>query len=95
VFCVFGSYVLASNVIPVLLFLVIDCIGYLPYSYRPGPGWQHPHLPGWTEASFYLGFAALLGRSTLIYAAAHTLLAAIYEFCSLPRWLIRIFAIPR
>jgi hypothetical protein len=32
----------------------------------------------------------LLGSLTLLYAAAHTVLAAIYEFCSLPRWLVRI-----
>jgi len=87
---IFASYVLASNLIPVILLLLIEWIGYLPYSDRPGPGWQHPHLPERAEVSFYLSFALMLCRPTLFYAAAHTLLAAIYELCSLPRWLVRI-----
>lgn len=86
---VFISYFAAADLIPVILLLLIECIGYLPYSDRPGPGWQHPHLPAIAEVGFYLSFVLYLGIPTLLYAAAHTLLATIYDLCSLPRWLVR------
>lgn len=89
-FYIFASYILASDLVPIILLLLMECIGYLPYSDRPGPGWQRPHLPERAELSFYLSFALMLCRPALFYAAAHTLLAAIYALCSLPRWLVRI-----
>lgn len=88
--CVFATYVLAADLLPVALLLGIDCIGYLPYSDRPGPGWQHPHIPSWSAISFYFGFAMYTGVPTLFYAGAHTLLAYVYEVCSLPKWLVRV-----
>ncbi len=87
---VFATYILAADLLPVILLLAINCIGYLPYSDRPGPGWQQPHLPGHEEIVFFASFAFMLGRPTLIYAAGHTLLAGVYELCSVPRWLVRV-----
>lgn len=87
---VFVSFILATDVIPVLLLLLIDCSGYLPYSDRPGPGWQRPHLPQLAEINFYLGFIIYLAIPSLYYAAGQTFLAVIYELCSLPRWLVRV-----
>jgi hypothetical protein len=87
---VFGTYVIAADFLPNLLLLLINCIGYLPYSDRPGPGWQAPHLPQKSELSFFFGFALYLGIPTVLYGLGQTLLAFVYEVCSLPRWLVRI-----
>jgi len=87
---VFGSYIVAADILPNLLLLIVNCSGYLPYSDRPGPGWQAPHLPGKEEVGFFFGFAVYLGIPTLLYAAGQTLLAFAYSFCSIPRWLVRL-----
>src|SRR5437764_15241795 len=39
-----------------LLLLICSLVGYLPYSDRPGPGWETPHLPSWQEIRFYAGW---------------------------------------
>jgi hypothetical protein len=88
--CVFATYVLAADLFPLALLLLVNCIGYLPYSDRPGPGWQPAHWPSKDELGFFAGFVVYLAIPTLWYAAAHTVLAAIYELCSLPKSLIRI-----
>jgi hypothetical protein len=87
---IFATYLLAADLLPNLLMLLINCIGYLPYSDRPGPGWQAPHFPGKEELGFYFGFALYLGIPSLLYAAGQTLLAFVYELCSLPKWVMRV-----
>jgi hypothetical protein len=87
---IFATYILAADLLPNLMLLLINCIGYLPYSDRPGPGWQAPHFPGKGELGFYLGFALYLGIPSLLYAAVQTLLAFVYEMCSLPKWVVRV-----
>jgi hypothetical protein len=78
------SYVVATDVVPNLLLLLINCAGYLPYSDRPGPGWQLPHLPSGDELRFFLGFAILLARATAFYAAGFAVAGVIFGVCSLP-----------
>jgi hypothetical protein len=87
---VFVTYIIAADFLPNLLMLIINCIGYLPYSDRPGPGWQAPHWPQSSEFGFFFGFALYMGVPTLLYGFGQTLLAFVYETCWLPRWLIRI-----
>src|SRR5712692_1562273 len=40
-----------------LVLILLTLIGYLPYSDRPGPGWQGAHLPSLQEVGFFLGWA--------------------------------------
>lgn len=84
------TYVFFADVLPNVLLLVINCSGYLPYSDRPGPGWQAPHWPGSQELGFFFGFALYMGVPTLLYAAAQAVLGIIYGICSLPKWAIRV-----
>src|ERR1700722_13775502 len=68
------TYVIAADLLPNLVLVLVNCAGYLPYSDRPGPGWQMPHLPTGDELRFFVGFASrLLGATAfygLIFAAA-------------------------
>lgn len=84
------SYVVAVDLFLNLLLLVINCIGYLPYSDRPGPGWQAPHFPQKSEIGFFIGFALYIAVPALIYALVQGILGLIYGLCSFPRWLIRV-----
>jgi hypothetical protein len=87
---IFATYILAADFLPNLMLLLINCIGYLPYSDRPGPGWQAPHFPGKNELGFYFGFALYLGIPSLLYAAVQALLAFVYEMCSVAKWVVRV-----
>ena len=89
-----GSYVIAADVLPNLLLVVINSIGYLPYSDRPGPGWQMPHLPSGGELQFFGSFALLLLKGTLIYGSIFSVSGFVLGFCSLPRWALRVLAAP-
>lgn len=40
-----------------LVLILLNLIGYLPYSDRPGPGWQAAHLPSVEELGFFFGWA--------------------------------------
>lgn len=84
------TYVFFADVLPNLLLLLINCSGYLPYSDRPGPGWQAPHWPQISELGFFFGFALYMGIPTVLYGLGQTLLAFVYGVCSLPKWLVRI-----
>ena len=91
-FLIVATYVIAADVIPNLLFMVIESIGYLPYSDRPGPGWFAPHLLSGPELGFYAGFAFLLLRGTAFCGLFFGLAGLILGFCSLPRWAHRLLA---
>jgi len=54
-FTLLWTLTVAGGVFLVLILLTL--IGYLPYSDRPGPGWQGAHLPGLREVGFFLGWA--------------------------------------
>ncbi|HEY5328911.1 MAG TPA: hypothetical protein VIJ79_03425 [Acidobacteriaceae bacterium] len=87
-----ATYIVAADVLPNLLLLIVNCIGYLPYSDRPGPGWQRPHLPSKEELQFFLGFAMLMLKPTAIYSTGFAIAGTLFRLCSLPRWLIRLIA---
>lgn len=89
-----ATYVLAANVLPIALLLVINCSGYLPYSDRPGPGWQAPHFPALSELNFYSGFALLLSPSSGWLGLSFAIAGLILGLCSLPRWALRVLAAP-
>jgi hypothetical protein len=88
-----ATYIVAVDIVPTLLLAVINSIGYLPYSDRPGPGWQTPHLPALRELGFFVGFAILLFPAAAFYGSFFALGSAILGFCRLPRWALRIIAI--
>jgi len=88
-----ATYIIATDFLPTLLLVVINSIGYLPYSDRPGPGWQTPHLPVLAELKFFIGFAELLLPATAFYGLLFAIGAAILGFCRLPRWALRTVAI--
>lgn len=89
-----ASYIIAADFIPTLLFVVVNSVGYLPYSDRPAPGWQAPHLPSREELRFFVGFAVLLMKGTAFYSWIFSTAALILGLCSLPRWALRVVATP-
>ena len=88
------TYVVATDLLPNLILVVVNSSGYLPYSDRPGPGWQRPHLPYREELQFFFGFAVLLLRGTALYGGLLALLAELLGFCRVPRWGLRLIATP-
>lgn len=88
------SYVTAADLLPNLLLVLVNSIGYLPYSDRPGPGWQTPHLPSVEELRFFVSFARLLLEATAFYGLIFATAGLVLGFCSLPRWALRLLATP-
>jgi hypothetical protein len=93
-FWVLVTYVLATDFLVNLLLLIVNSSGYLPYSDRPGPGWQRPHLPSKEELQFFLGFALLLLRGTALYGGLFAVLAGLLGVCRIPRWGLRLIVTP-
>ena len=89
-----ATYVIAADLLPVSLLVLVNSAGYLPYSDRPGPGWQAPHFPGSAEIHFFIGFAALLFTATALCGLIFALAGLVLGFCSTPRWGLRILAVP-
>lgn len=74
-----------------LVLLVAECVGYLPYSDRPGPGWRIAHhWPVWKEVLTYGGFAVWFGYSLLFFGVGLFGLSLLLGFASTPRWLNRV-----
>jgi hypothetical protein len=88
------TYVIAADLLPNLLLVLVNSVGYLPYSDRPGPGWQTPHLPSGEELRFFVSFASLLLKGTAFYGLIFATAGFILGFCSLPRWALRFLAAP-
>ena len=92
---ILATYVIAADLLPNLWLVLVNSIGYLPYSDRPGPGWQMPpHVPTGPEFEFFAGFALLLLKGTAFYGLMFSAFGLILAFCSLPRWALRVFAVP-
>ncbi len=89
-----ATYVVAADLLPNALLILVNSAGYLPYSDRPGPGWQVPHLPTGEEARFFVGFAVLLLPVTAIYGLIFAVAGLALGFCLLPRWGLRVLAAP-
>ena len=89
-----ATYVIAADLLPVSLLVLVNSIGYLPYSDRPGPGWHAPHFPGIAEVHFFIGFATLLFTATAFCGLIFALAGLVLSFCSTPRWGLRIVAVP-
>jgi hypothetical protein len=88
------TYVLATDFLVILLLVVVNSSGYLPYSDRPGPGWQRPHLPSKEELQFFISFALLLLRGTALYGGLFAVLAGLLGLCRIPRWGLRLIVAP-
>src|ERR1051326_1838881 len=91
---ILATYVVAADVIPNALLILINSAGYLPYSDRPGPGWQLPHLPAVSELNFFMGFAFLALPVAGVYGLSFSIAGLILGLCSLPRWGLRVLAAP-
>ncbi len=88
------TYVIAADFLPNLLLVLVNSIGYLPYSDRPGPGWQPAHLPSKEELQFFFGFSLLLIKITAFYGLLFAGAGWVLGFCRVPRWVLRILASP-
>jgi hypothetical protein len=88
------TYVVAADLLPNALLILVNSAGYLPYSDRPGPGWQLPHLPTGEEMRFFVGFAFLLLPVTTIYGLIFAVAGLALGFCLLPRWGLRVIGAP-
>jgi hypothetical protein len=89
-----ATYVIAADLLPNSLLVLVNSAGYLPYSDRPGPGWQTPHLPTGAELQFFVGFGSLLLKGTVFYGLIFAAAGWVLGFCLLPRWGIRVLAAP-
>jgi hypothetical protein len=89
-----ATYVIAADFVPNSLLVLVNSAGYLPYSDRPGPGWQTPHFPTGEELHFFIGFAALLLKGTAFYGLIFAAAGLVLGFCSIPRWALRVLAAP-
>jgi hypothetical protein len=88
------TYLIAADLLPNSLLVLINSFGYLPYSHRPGPGWQPAHLPSLGELQFFFGFALMLLSGTIFYGVIFAASAWVLGFCRLPLWALRILATP-
>jgi len=89
-----GLYVLAVTGSALIALVVSGLIGYLPYSDRPGPGWQ---ARGWIsvgEIGFYLGWLKLLVPYCLFLGLLFSAFARFLRWFRTPRWLIGLLAAP-
>ncbi len=74
-----------------LVLLVSSCVGYLPYSDRPGPGWWgRVHWPSWKEFVTYIGFAPAFVYFCLFFGLGLFALSLVLGVASTPRWLNRL-----
>jgi hypothetical protein len=86
------TYVIAAGLLPDVLLVLVNSVGYLPFSDRPGPGWQSPHFPSSQELQFFAGFAVLLWKGTVFYGLTLAAVGIVLGFCALPKWAIRVMA---
>ena len=92
---IIATYVIAADFLPNLLLVMVESIGYLPYSDRPGPGWHMlPHVPRGPEWEFFAGFSLLLLGPAAFCGFLFAVSGLILGFCSMPRWALRVFAAP-
>ncbi|MDT0643066.1 hypothetical protein RM553_09525 [Zunongwangia sp. F363] len=66
-----GKHILWSSLIVLgglfLYMIIVQIIGYLPYSDRPGPGWQNDgNILSWQGISMIGGFISFLGIYILV-----------------------------
>lgn len=89
-----GTALLFSGVVGLgtsIVLLLSSCIGYLPYSDRPGPGWwSRCHWPSWTEVGTFIGFASWFAYFCLFFGLGLFALSIVLGVASTPRWLNRL-----
>ncbi len=89
-----GTALLFSGLVGIgtsFVLLLSSCLGYLPYSDRPGPGWWgRLHWPSWTEFATYIGFAPWFAYFCLYFGAGLFALSIVLGAASTPRWLNRL-----
>lgn len=73
-----------------LVFAACALAGYLPYSDRPGPGWEAPHVPSWDEMGFYLDWELHMVPSLVLWAAMFWVLMEWLGWLRIPRWVTRV-----
>ena len=89
-----GTALLFSGIVGVgtsVVLLISSCVGYLPYSDRPGPGWWgRVHWPPWAEFVTYIGFAPWFAYFCLFFGLGLFGLCLVLGVTSTPRWLNRL-----
>jgi hypothetical protein len=88
------SFCLAISVGTSALLAIINLVGYLPYSDRPGPGWQGFHWPSSAmleqTLGFFVGWIPMLAVTCLYFGLGLALLGLLFQWLSLPRSLVRL-----
>lgn len=87
-------YVLIICVASVAVLSILSAIGYVPYSDRPGPGWQSPHLPNIEEINFNLNWAVFMAVNIWPWIAGALLFmfVRLLAYFNSPRWLLRLLS---
>lgn len=75
----------------VLLLTLSSAVGYLPYSDRPGPGWQAPSI-SISQIGFYLSWATLLVVPCLTYGTVVFLFIRLLRWLGAPSIYVRVLA---
>lgn len=89
-----GTALLFSGLVSIgtsLVLLLSSCVGYLPYSDRPGPGWWgRVHWPSWGEFTNYIEFAPWFAYFCIYFGLGLFGLSLVLGVASTPRWLNRL-----
>jgi len=91
-FNILWSYSLLVILSFVLLLVGLSAVGYLPYSDRPGPGWDNipPHLPTLEEIRYFGGWAVPLLLMCYLSGSVLFIFMAWIRWLALPMWLARV-----
>jgi len=88
------SFCLVVSVGTTALLAIINLVGYLPYSDRPGPVWQgfHRISPAMLKETlgFFVGWIPTLAVTCLYFGFGLALLGFLFGWLSVPRWLLRL-----
>ena len=76
-----------------VLLAITNLSGYLPYSDRPGPGWQGLHWPTLevlkVTVGFFVGWSPLLALTCIYYGVGLAIVGLLFGWLALPRWTTR------
>jgi len=90
-----GAYMLLVLWGTVAVLVVSTLVGYLPYSDRPGPGWQGvQHTLSVAGVWFFLSWAGFAAVHVFTVGIMLFLGARILQLIMIPRWIIRVLGAP-
>jgi hypothetical protein len=84
-----GLYMLVVGGGVVITLTISSAVGYLPYSDRPGPGWQAPSI-SMAQIAYYLSWATLLAIPSVMWGTVIFAFLRLLRFIGAPGIVIRI-----